>query len=287
MDQTAAHPGRTFTLIELLVVIAIIAILAAMLMPALERARHAALETSCRAQLHQTGLAHKMYQGDYDGYFPMFGGPISPGYGPWSCLSELRPGRIWQFHSDIKDIYFGSYLPDPNLKLRRCPVVNWSQYGQYTFLNPAVVKHHGSDPGYNYFTGRKFNDSTHHNFDTTNKRYDGREILVADMLWQARQNEDHTDRYGTYVSKDIPWFNPHADRSCTIQREGNANELLADGSVITFDFSGDVLDTATYHAYAYVKGERRGPRWNPDKKGHGRGSSNCDDGPWWAWNGEK
>ena len=276
-----------FTLIELLVVIAIIAILAAMLMPALEEVRSRALQTACTNRLRQTGLAHKMYQNDFDGFFPMFGGPISPGYGPWTCLSELRPGRIWQFHSDIKTIYFSEYLPDPNLQLRRCPTVNWSVYGQYTFLNPAVVSHHGSAPGYNYFTGRKMNASTHHNFDTTNKRYDGREILVADMLWQARQDEDHSDRFGTYVSRAVPWFNPHANRSCLPQREGNANELLANGAVITFDFSGQVLDTATYHAVAYVKGERRGPKWNPNNTGHGMGSSNCEDGPWWAWNGER
>ena len=56
--------GRGFTLIELLVVIAIIAVLAGMLMPALERARALAQETTCRGNLHQQGLAFTLYNND-------------------------------------------------------------------------------------------------------------------------------------------------------------------------------------------------------------------------------
>ncbi|MHC4481893.1 MAG: prepilin-type N-terminal cleavage/methylation domain-containing protein, partial [Planctomycetota bacterium] len=61
---------KAFTLIELLVVIAIIAILAALLMPALARARQEAEKTKCRANVHNIGLAMTMKIGDQDGLYP-------------------------------------------------------------------------------------------------------------------------------------------------------------------------------------------------------------------------
>jgi prepilin-type N-terminal cleavage/methylation domain-containing protein/prepilin-type processing-associated H-X9-DG protein len=63
----AMHRRRTanaFTLVELLVVVAIIALLLAVLMPALDRARHVSRITVCRGQLKQIGMAHINYSSD-------------------------------------------------------------------------------------------------------------------------------------------------------------------------------------------------------------------------------
>lgn len=60
---------RGFTLIELLVVIAIIALLMAIMMPALSRVKKQAKMVMCRARLKEWGLLFKLYTDDYDGYF--------------------------------------------------------------------------------------------------------------------------------------------------------------------------------------------------------------------------
>ena len=67
------NKSRGFTLIELLVVISIIALLMAILMPTLSRAKELAAEVACMANLKQWGVAYSMFISDHNGRFPAQG----------------------------------------------------------------------------------------------------------------------------------------------------------------------------------------------------------------------
>lgn len=107
---------KAFTLIELLVVIAIIAVLLAVLMPALQRVKAQANEISCRSNLRQYGIAQYMYLDENNSHFPL----------AWTSLVKTEAPvsgyqRFCRWHDPRypPDGPFWPYLKDKGLHL--CP----------------------------------------------------------------------------------------------------------------------------------------------------------------------
>ncbi len=139
-----------FTLIELLVVIAIIAILASMLLPALNKARDKAIEISCVNKQKQISNGFALYSGDYDDIAAPPHIKTDAGFNtPYWCE------KIAPYLEDKTFDY--AYSPDETKDIWTCPainksvVVNWNGYGSTYMMNQSLnsggTKHwHGNTP---------------------------------------------------------------------------------------------------------------------------------------------
>jgi len=126
LEAPRQQNSRGFTLIELLVVIAIIAILAALLLPALAKAQSKAVQTGCRSNFRQVFLGFSMWVDDNDGLLP-------PGAG---VDHGLYVGQSY-FYSDTRDTQLAFYLShslgysSPDAVLRKAPVLLCPGFARY------------------------------------------------------------------------------------------------------------------------------------------------------------
>lgn len=134
-----------FTLIELLVVIAIIAILAAMLLPALNKARETARGIKCASQLKSLGNAIAFYENDWSGYIP----PNSD-----TTLQGRWPLKLFPYFDKNTASWYGSagtatkkdFYCESNLSVQRPAFVHTDYATNYAWnttlmkISPALMK---------------------------------------------------------------------------------------------------------------------------------------------------
>ena len=220
---------RIFTLIELLIVVAIIAILAAMLLPALSKARAMAQRISCTSQQRQIGLAHANYQSDSGDHF------ILKDYEAFSPKIS-RDEWTWAYY--LSQNYLGG-----KGALFVCPTAEglfgninaWSASG----LRRHVKKYYqASHYGYNYLNL----GSTYHTFRgitgsylTTPKNTQIKRPSEIMMFADARYGTSPKGAY-LFIDKDLSGYTTNA-YAVSDRHENGMNVTWVDGHV-TYEKNG-------------------------------------------------
>jgi prepilin-type N-terminal cleavage/methylation domain-containing protein/prepilin-type processing-associated H-X9-DG protein len=141
--------GTAFTLVELLVVIAIIAILVALLLPALSRARQHAQRIACAANLRQIGMAYSMYANANRGTIPVWAG--NAGGTGWQGLGQMS-ANVSAYFMPFAQSYIDKNIGLPGPRIVYCPAQQQraNTLGDGVHYQAAITSMPG-EPGNGYF----------------------------------------------------------------------------------------------------------------------------------------
>ena len=220
---------RHFTLIELLVVVAIIAILAAMLLPSLQRAKEVTRKVSCANNLKQHGLALGLYYDDFDGFAHKCRvNNLWPG--GWLGALGYLPGATW-------DLYNHPYGAGLSMELNVCPAEQFVRGDPSWGGNIFYGSHYGwsryfySDTGCCADTGTCGGGAVCRAYRVPNVVFSSECVLVGDAFNPSIRG-DTTINAGT-GRPDCNFRTRHMPRNgkTPIQPDGEANLLYADNHV--------------------------------------------------------